>query len=104
AHVEVEALLPTKRMQALPEPRPEPPVVLTLAAESGGIFLQLGAFSNPANAENFSARVRRQLDWVKEPLQVTGRNNLYRVQLGPYRTRSEAAAAAQKIREQTEVK
>src|SRR5436305_1785024 len=75
AHVEVEALLPPARSaQIAPEQRPEPPVAVPVAAESSGIFLQLGAFSSPANAENFSSRVRRQLDWLKEPLQVVGRS------------------------------
>ena len=83
------------------EPTPAP---LPIASEAAGIFLQLGAFSNATNAENFSARVRRELDWLKHPLQITGRNQLYRLQLGPFRDRAEANAVAQKIREALDFK
>lgn len=80
------------------------PPQFSMAAEQSGIFLQLGAFSNPANAENFSNRVRRELDWLKQALSVTGRNNLYRLQLGPFRDRAEANTVSQKIREALEVR
>jgi len=80
------------------------PPQFPMAAEQSGIFLQLGAFSNPANAENFSNRVRRELDWLKQALSITGRNNLYRLQLGPFRDRAEANTVSQKIREALEVR
>ena len=34
-----------------------------------------------------------------EPIEVVSREGLYRVRLGPYRTRSEATAIADKVRE-----
>jgi rare lipoprotein A len=111
ANVEVESIVPAMAQgapvvtTAPPEVRAEPtPAPLPIASEAAGIFLQLGAFSNATNAENFSARVRRELDWLKHPLQITGRNQLYRLQLGPFRDRAEANAVAQKIREALDFK
>ena len=119
ANIEVESIVPVNSGSALtarapqsvltpttaPEIRTEAaPPQFPIASDQGGIFLQLGAFSNPGNAENFSTRVRRELDWLKQPLQITGRNNLYRLQLGPFRDRAEANAVSQKIREALELK
>jgi rare lipoprotein A len=115
AHVEVEAIVPAVApVVAAPEPppapavaskpRPEPAARLPLASRAGRVFLQLGAFANAVNAENFSARLKRQLDWVKEPLHVTGRNGLYRIQLGPFKDRAQAGAVAARIREAVELK
>lgn len=120
ANIEVESILPaagaetalptaqTARAQAL-APAPELKTEATrprfpIASEPGGIYLQLGAFSNPDNAENFSTRVRRELGWLQQALQITGRNNLYRLQLGPFRDRAEANVVSQKIRAALEVK
>jgi len=116
ANVEVESIVPaattnTARLPPGQAPAGAPEIKteastpqFPIAAERNGIYLQLGAFSNPANAENFSNRVRRELDWLKQPLNVTGRNNLYRLQLGPFRDRAEANAVSLKIREALEVK
>ena len=115
ANVEVESIVPPATINTArpsggaaagaPEIKAEASTPqFPIAAERSGIYLQLGAFSNPANAENFSNRVRRELDWLKQPLNVTGRNNLYRLQLGPFRDRAEANAVSLKIREALEVK
>lgn len=122
ANIEVESIVPATTTagaeNAAPAPQPALPVLvpapelrteaapsqIPIASEPSGIFLQLGAFSNPDNAENFSTRVRRELGWLTQPLQIAGRNNLYRLQLGPFRDRAEANAVAQKIREALEVR
>lgn len=109
APVEVESLLPDGAAVAaavvpLEAPRPEPLAAVPMAAEPSGIFLQLGAFANPANAENFSARVKRELDWLQAPLSVLGAKGIYRLQLGPFKSRNEASQAAERIRQALEVK
>ncbi|MSQ50686.1 MAG: septal ring lytic transglycosylase RlpA family protein [Betaproteobacteria bacterium] len=117
ANIEVQSIVPGAALAAASPARPAlaltnapeikteaSPPQFPIAAEQGGIFLQLGAFSNPTNAENFSNRVRRELDWLKQALSVTGRNNLYRLQLGPFRDRAEANTVSQKIRESLEVR
>jgi cell division septation protein DedD len=48
--------------------------------------------------------MKRQLEWVAEPLQVTGRNGLYRIQIGPFKDRAQAATAARRIRESVDLK
>lgn len=110
AGVEVESLVPGGKAVAQPaapavlEPRRAPPAALPLASGTSGIFLQLGAFSNPGNAENFSARVRRELDWLQQPLSVFGAKDVYRLQLGPFASRAEAGQVANRIRDALEVK
>jgi rare lipoprotein A len=84
--VEVEAVLPGKA---------EP--VQEAKAEARGIFLQLGAFSAHESAENFRARVYRELAWLSEAIHVVAGGALFRLQLGPYRTQDDARAIADRI-------
>ena len=74
----------------------ETPVI---AQESALLWLQLGAFSSAEGAESFRQKTSRELPWLLEPLQVTARDGLHRVRAGPYRTREEANAIADKVRE-----
>lgn len=111
ATVEVEALVPQPEV-AVADPRPAPPSTPSVerapavpaARGNGGIYLQLGAFANPDNAQNFAARVKQQLEGIGAPVSVTGRNALYRIQLGPFADRRRAAAAARKIRDTLDVR
>ena len=66
--------------------------------DTAGIYLQLGAFSSRENAESFRNRVAGELPWLGEPVTVVSREGLNRVRLGPYRSREEAAAIADKVR------
>lgn len=74
----------------------ETPVV---TPEPSGLWLQLGAFSGPDNAEIFRQRMARELAWNLEPISIAQRDGLHRVRLGPYRNREEAIAIADKVRE-----
>jgi rare lipoprotein A len=67
--------------------------------ETAGIWLQLGAFSSRDGAESFREKVSRDLSWNKEPVQVSARDGMQRVRLGPYRNRDEALAIADKVRQ-----
>ena len=114
ANIEVESIVTAAAppQEAVPapvivppkEPPPEAPPVTPIAAEPAGLFLQLGAFANPANAENFSARLKRELDWLAHPLTVYGRSGLYRLYLGPFKDRAEANATSKKLQEALDVK
>jgi len=80
-----------------------PPVVTAtnispVVPEPGAFFLQLGAFSSMENAEIFRARMARELDWNREPIQVVHKDGLFRVRLGPYPTRNEAEAIAAQVK------
>ena len=66
--------------------------------DAAGLYLQLGAFSATENAEIFRSRMTRELDWNREPIQLSHKDNLYRVRMGPYKTREEAEAVAAQVR------
>ena len=111
ANVEVLAIVPEGSAPTLAvspastiETKQETPPDIPIATDTAGIFLQLGAFSNRANAENFRARASRELDWLKQPFQLRQRGNLVALQIGPFPNRAQAQAIAQKIRESLEVK
>jgi rare lipoprotein A len=72
-----------------------PPV--PVAAEPGGIFVQLGAFSTWENAESFRVRITGQLAWLERPVEVYRRDGLFRLHVGPYRDRGEARRIADQI-------
>lgn len=63
-----------------------------------GIYLQLGAFGNPDNAENMRNHLARELDWLNEPLRIRSGGGLHRLHLGPYASRGEAEQIAERIR------
>ncbi|MDR2614200.1 MAG: septal ring lytic transglycosylase RlpA family protein [Candidatus Accumulibacter sp.] len=73
----------------------EPPAAV---GEAKGVFLQLGAFANADNAESLRIHLTRELDWLTESLHIQAGDGIYRVQLGPYGSRAEAATVAEKIR------
>jgi rare lipoprotein A len=82
--------------------------VPSIATQSGELFLQLGSFSAPENAESFRGRVAMELgelvpDGGLRLQTATGTSNnqrlLYRVQLGPYASRSEAEQVADRVRQ-----
>jgi rare lipoprotein A len=103
-------LVEVERVFESPEPRSESLAALSPASqvaietpvvveEAAGLWLQLGAFSSRDGAESFRDHAVRELSWNHEPVQVTPREGLYRVRLGPYRNREEALAIADKVRE-----
>jgi len=104
--VEVEALIPGTSDAPPPqvtEPAPAPApaaVPPPVAAESGGLFLQLGAFSTAGNAEAFQRKLRMDVAWLADSMQVHRDGGLYKVHAGPYRTREEAEAAAERVRKE----
>jgi len=118
AMVEVEAILPrnygallaapAQPVPAAPLPESPPPVAardpgspaaqpIPVAAETGGHFLQLGAFGSRENAKNFLTRMKAQMDGLADNLHVFPRDGLYRVHAGPYASQPEARQAAERI-------
>ncbi|MCX7180627.1 MAG: septal ring lytic transglycosylase RlpA family protein [Proteobacteria bacterium] len=91
--------------------RPVQPADARLAEmkDARGVFLQLGAFGNPDNAENLKLRLGRELAGlspsgeVNEKLQVQARGGVYRVQFGPWRDHQEAQQMAERLREKFEL-
>jgi rare lipoprotein A len=64
-----------------------------------GFWVQLGAFRERGGAENFQLRVADELDWLAPLMTVFGESQVFRLQAGPYASRDEAQAAAQRVRD-----
>ena len=101
--VEVERVFDSPEPQS-PVTQQLPPVQIAVETpvvvdESAGTWLQLGAFSSREGAESFRDRVSRELSWNNEPVQMSARDGVHRVRLGPYRNRDEALAIADKVRQ-----
>lgn len=78
---------------ALPAPSP----AFTAAAK--GFWVQIGAFRQRDGAEQFQRRVSDELSWLSPLLAVFSEPQLFRLQAGPYPTRSDAQDAASRIRD-----
>jgi rare lipoprotein A len=72
-------------------------------AKATQVYLQFGAFSSSQAAQSLAARINQQLHAGQTgPAQVqAGQNNLYRVQIGPFPSRTDAVNASLAIQEQT---
>lgn len=84
-------------LTAEPLPAPAPgsaPVRQTAAGGPGNVYLQVGAFSQPANAQSLVSRINTQLGAEgAPPASMEQSNNLYRVKIGPYPDRQSALNA-----------
>jgi rare lipoprotein A len=102
ALVEVEAVVPGDTAAAPPRqertPTASDTIDVPVAAEAGGIYVQLGAFAAPENAESLRARLALELASFEGQIEIYRKDGLYRLHIGPYRTRAEANAAADQIR------
>ena len=119
--VEVEAILPGSEAPpavtaaASPEPEPAPvsvstpapipvsipaPILAPVTAEPGGIYLQLGAFSVAQNADAFLRKMRIDLGWLADSMNIYRKDGLYRVNAGPYISREEAGRAAERVQKE----
>lgn len=103
--VDVELLQPgaQPRVAAAPPAAPESKAAapearaIPAANENGAVFLQLGAFGNKENAEAYASRLRADVAWLGEQIQVVTREGLFRVRAGPYANPNEARASAERI-------
>src|SRR5438034_7608134 len=107
--VEVEAIVPADLLLADASP-PLSPVTVTdpsvpslapdipLSVAPGGFAVQLGAFANYANAQNFLAHVQNQLASVPVEAKVRQVGGLFRVYVGPYPDREEARRIADRLK------
>ena len=115
--VEVEAIIPNETVM-LASAAPLPPVAdapiasspagtppaevaaaVPIASAEDGFVVQLGAFGNYANAQNFVTHLTNQIAQVGVEAKVRQVNGLFRVYVGPYRMREEAKRAADRLRD-----
>ncbi len=108
--VEVEAIVPGVDVQVAAAPaapsapaEPASPDV-TVTTEPGGLYVQLAAFSARENAESFRARVALELASLDRPIGIYRKDGLFRLHVGPYRTRTEANEAAERLKDVFDVK
>ena len=64
---------------------------------AGGFYLQFGAFSEQGNADAERARLQQNWDSALPPLEVYSVGLFYRLHSGPFTSREDAQAAAQKL-------
>ncbi|MBI4193697.1 MAG: septal ring lytic transglycosylase RlpA family protein [Betaproteobacteria bacterium] len=98
--VNVAAPEPDPEAAPLPAAEPQPAVAvpqIPLTVAENGIYLQLGAFASRENAENYLTRLRLQVAWLAERLQVYPRDGLFRVRAGPYASQAEARQIAERV-------
>ena len=116
--VDVEAIIPGEAVLApvaaanlAPEPASVPASVAVAApvapaasaavsAEPGGSYIQLGAFATPGNADAFLHKMRMDLGWLADSMNVYKKGGLYRVHAGPYASREDADRAAQRVQKE----
>jgi len=104
--VEVESIIPSDApVQVAVTPLPPvaiaeatPVAAMALTQDPGGYVVQLGAFSNNANAQGFVTHIANQLAPMGVEARVQEGNGLFRVTVGPYTTRDEARRIADRLR------
>ncbi len=104
----VEAALPAPpavaTAPASPAELPARTGALPLASESGGVFLQLGAFGDRNNADTFLGRIRPELGEAAKLAHVHQSRGLHRIHLGPYAGEREARTAAESLMRRLNIK
>ncbi|MDS1139275.1 septal ring lytic transglycosylase RlpA family protein [Pusillimonas sp. SM2304] len=74
----------------------------TMAAPGGQVYLQFGAFSAQQTADSLAQKLNAQIGEVESrPAHVQASSNVYRVQIGPYPSRTAAVNAALRIQQET---
>jgi rare lipoprotein A len=79
-------------------PVADAPAARAYTTPARGFWVQLGAFRERGGAESFQGRVASELDWLSPLLAVFSDASLYRLQAGPYPSRDEARAVAERVR------
>jgi rare lipoprotein A len=105
--VEVESILPATALAvhaAAPLPTvgvvdSAPAATVPIGQEAGGYVVQLGAFANNANAQNFVAHLANQSGGLSVEAKVRQIDGLFRVFVGPYPTRDDARRALDNLRD-----
>src|SRR5690606_4465222 len=78
------------------------PASASSAASAGNIYMQFGAFSAAQTADNLAQKLNAQIRGIEtRPVHVQASSNLYRVQIGPYPSRTAAVNAALRIQQET---
>ncbi|HMO45218.1 MAG TPA: septal ring lytic transglycosylase RlpA family protein [Rubrivivax sp.] len=74
------------------------PAATPAATAAAGYWVQLGAFRQRQGAHELRELLARELGWLEPWLAIFDERSLFRVQAGPFATRSEAQGTAERIR------
>jgi rare lipoprotein A len=105
--VAVASAVPSPQIAPVSPPAPAeaaPPMEVPVTTEAGGLYVQLAAFSARENAETFRARAALELASLDRPIEIYRKDGLFRLHVGPYRSRAEASAAAERLKDTLDVK
>ncbi len=80
-----------------PTPAPTPSPVPQNNTLSGGFYLQIGVYSQQANAQNIQNQLSSQNPDLRSRLRTLYNSGLYKVYAGPYPTRQQAQEAGDQI-------
>lgn len=97
------AAQPVEPRSAEPLPAETAAPAQAAAKAAPGFWLQLGAFAQAEGAMRFQQRVAGEVAWLAPLLTVFSEQRLHRLQAGPYASRSQAQAAAQRLRDQLQL-
>jgi rare lipoprotein A len=105
--VDVESILPATappvtaaaRLPPVAAIDAAPAAAVPIGQEAGGYVVQLGAFSNYANAQNFVAHLSNQTAGAAVEAKVRQIDGLFRVFVGPYPSRDDARRALDGLRD-----
>ena len=94
----VAAAAPLPNAAAAAPPLPDvAPAAAPPASAAAGFWVQLGAFRQREGALGFRQRVAAELDWIAPLLAVFNDASVHRLQAGPYESRAEASAVAERL-------
>ncbi len=89
---------PAPANQGARSPAAAPGQTATTEPTPPGVYLQVGAFAGRDSAESFRVKVYRELAWLNDVIRIVPGNSIFRLQVGPYASRSDAQAVADRIR------
>jgi rare lipoprotein A len=92
------ATVATAAATTAPAATPAVPPAGATPSPSAGYWVQLGAFRQRQTANELRDRLARDLAWLEPWLAIFDDRTLFRLQAGPFATRSEAQGTADRIR------
>jgi rare lipoprotein A len=61
-------------------------------------YLQLGVFSNLTNADSFREKMKKDLAWLTDPIEIFIVDKLYRVRIGPYSDSAKVSSVSARVK------
>ncbi len=98
ALVEPDKNAPQSSTSTPPQPTPSKALKQSANADSGGIFLQLGAFKSNTGATRFEQQMQHKLQGMSLKVSTLSDQGLNRVRTGPFSNREQAQLQAQKLK------